>query len=76
MGAAIVADEEPIGQRARYYVGRDRPAILADAPESEQNRRTTRASMRQYAPRLRSTADTVCASSLMSQLRLQPVTYM
>ena len=30
----------------------------------------------QYAPRRLSTAGTVCSSSLMSQLRLQPVTYM
>jgi hypothetical protein len=30
----------------------------------------------QYAPRFCSTAGTVCSSSLMSQLRLQPVTYM
>ena len=30
----------------------------------------------QYAPRLLSTAGTVCNSSLMSQLRLHPVTYM
>ena len=63
----------------RTWTRRCAPACCARRASSCGSRASSRrlgAGQAQYAPRLLSTAGTVCSSSLMSQLRLQPVTYM
>ena len=52
------------------------PGLRTAARRAASDGLAAAAGVDQYAPRRLSTAGTVCSSSLMSQLRLQPVTYM